>query len=102
MDLFSFIVLGCTLLGLLTIEEMEAIDELNMMEWPPYSSTYFVKDIPSRPVKDIKWSAYILLESNRLTKVEFICKSNLKQDAEQKCKALYGVSDVRQLKREWN
>ena len=102
MDLFSFIVLGCTLLGLLTIEEMEAIDELNMMEWPPYSSTYFVKDIPSRPVKDIKWSAYILLESNRLTKVEFLCGSNLKQDAEQKCKALYGVSDVRQLKREWN
>ena len=77
-------------------------DELNMMEWPPYSSTYFVKDIPSRPVKDIKWSAYILLESNRLTKVEFTCGSNLKQDAEQKCKALYGVSDVRQLKREWN
>ena len=73
-----------------------------MMEWPPYSSTYFVKDIPSLPVKDIKWPAYILLESNQLTKVEFLCRSNLKQDAEQKCKALYGVSDVRQLKREWN
>ena len=102
MDLFSFTVLGCTLLGPLTIGEMGVKDELNMMEWPPYSSTYFVKDIPSRPVKDIKWSAYILLESNRLTKVEFLCGSNLKQDAEQKCKALYGVSDVRQLKREWN
>ena len=25
--------------------------ELNMMEWPPYSSIYFVKDIPSSPYK---------------------------------------------------
>ena len=48
-----------------------------------------------------KWSAYILLQSNRLTKVEFTCESNLRGAAEQRCKALYGVSDVRQLKREW-
>mgnify|MGYP001421467749 FL=1 len=52
-------------------------------------------------MKQTKWSAYILLQSNRLTKVEFVCESNLREDAEQKCKALYGVSDVRQLKREW-
>ncbi len=49
----------------------------------------------------IKWEAYILLESNRLTKVEFLCHSNLRGDAEQKCKAMFGVSDVRQLKRIW-
>ncbi len=48
-----------------------------------------------------KWSAYVLLQSNRLTKVEFTCESNLRGDAEQRCKALYGVSDIRQLKREW-
>tara|TARA_Y200000002_G_scaffold379214_1_gene388054 strand:+ start:936 stop:1103 length:168 start_codon:yes stop_codon:yes gene_type:complete len=49
----------------------------------------------------IKWEAYILLDSNRLTKVEFLCHSNLRGDAEQKCKAMFGVSDVRQLKRIW-
>ena len=48
-----------------------------------------------------KWSAYVLLSSNRLTKVEFISPSNLREDAEQRCKALYGTDDVRQLKREW-
>ena len=48
-----------------------------------------------------KWSAYVLLSSNRLTKVEFVSDSNLRQDAEQRCKALYGTDDVRQLKREW-
>ena len=52
-------------------------------------------------MKQTKWSAYILLQSNRLTKVEFVCESNLREDAEQRCKALYGVSDVRQLTREW-
>ena len=46
MDLFSFTVLGCTLLGPLTIGEMGGKDELNMMEWPPYSSIFFAKDIP--------------------------------------------------------
>ena len=51
--------------------------------------------------KETKWSAYILLSSNRLTKVEFVCESNLRQDAEQRCKALYGVTDVRQLTRVW-
>ena len=52
-------------------------------------------------VNQTKWSAYVLLQSNRLTKVEFVCESNLRQDAEQRCKSLYGVTDVRQLKREW-
>ena len=54
------------------------------------------------PMKEVQWSAWILLPSNRLQKVEFVCESNLKQDAENKCKSLFGVSDVRQLKREWN
>ncbi len=52
-------------------------------------------------MKETKWSAQILLSSNRLTKVEFLCNSNLREDAEQKCRALFGVSDIRQLKREW-
>ncbi len=52
-------------------------------------------------MKESKWSAQILLSSNRLTKVEFLCQSNLREDAEQRCKSLFGVSDVRQLKREW-
>ena len=51
MDLFSFIVLGCMLLGPLTTGEMGVKDELNMMEWPPYSSIYFAKDIPTSPYK---------------------------------------------------
>jgi len=37
-----------------------------------------------------------------LQKVEFLSDSNLRQDAEQKCRALFGVTDIRQLKREWN
>ena len=49
-----------------------------------------------------KWSAYILLPSNRLQKVEWLCESNLKQDAEVRCKSLFGVTDVRQMVREWN
>ena len=49
-----------------------------------------------------KWSAQILLDSNRLKKVEFWCESNLKQDAEQRCRSLFGVTDVRQLIREWS
>ena len=53
-------------------------------------------------MKETKWSAQILLKSNRLTKVEFISPSNLREDAEQTCKAPYGVSDVRQLTRLWN
>ena len=52
-------------------------------------------------MKPIKWSAQILLDSNRLQKVEFLSDSNLRQDAEQKCRALFGVTDIRQLKREW-
>tara|TARA_B100000902_G_scaffold395329_1_gene453677 strand:+ start:1198 stop:1365 length:168 start_codon:yes stop_codon:yes gene_type:complete len=52
-------------------------------------------------MKPIKWSAQILLSSNRLQRVEFLCESNLREDAEQKCKALYGVTDIRQLKREF-
>ncbi len=53
-------------------------------------------------MKPIKWTAQILLDSNRLTKVEFLCTSNLRQDAEQKCRSLFGSTDIRQLKREWN
>ena len=53
-------------------------------------------------MKETKWSAQILLNSNRLTKVEFISPSNLREDAIHRCKALYGVSDVRQLTRLWN
>ena len=53
-------------------------------------------------MKPIKWSAQILLDSNRLQKVEFLSDSNLRQDAEQKCRALFGVTDIRQLKREWD
>ena len=53
-------------------------------------------------MKPIKWSAQILLDSNRLQKVEFLSDSNLRQDAEQKCRALFGVTDIRHLKREWN
>ena len=53
-------------------------------------------------MKPIKWSAQILLDSNRLQKVEFLSDSNLRQDAEQKCRSLFGVTDIRQLKREWN
>ena len=52
--------------------------------------------------RETKWSAQILLSSNRLKKVEFFCESNLREDAEQRCKALYGVTDVRQLTRLWN
>ena len=51
---------------------------------------------------ETKWSAQILLSSNRLKKVEFKSPSNLREDAEQTCKALYGVTDVRQLTRLWN
>lgn len=54
------------------------------------------------PMKDIQWSAYVLLPSNRLQKVEFMCPSNLREDAENRCKSLFGVTDVRQLKREWS
>ncbi len=53
-------------------------------------------------MKEFQWSAYILLPSNRLQKVEFMCESNLRQDAENRCKSMFGVTDVRQLKREWS
>ncbi len=53
-------------------------------------------------MKPSKWSAQILLPSNRLQKVEFLSTSNLREDAEARCKALFGVSDVRQLTRLWN
>tara|TARA_B100001778_G_scaffold25862_1_gene19018 strand:+ start:54 stop:269 length:216 start_codon:yes stop_codon:yes gene_type:complete len=59
-------------------------------------------DLATHMERETKWSAQILLSSNRLTKVEFISPSNLREDAEQTCKALYGVSDVRQLTRLWN
>ena len=53
-------------------------------------------------MKAIRWTAQILLESNRLQKVEFLCKSNLRQDAEQRCRSMFGVTDVRQLTRVWD
>ncbi len=53
-------------------------------------------------MKAIRWTAQILLESNRLQKVEFLCNSNLRQDAEQRCKSMFGVTDVRQLTRVWD
>jgi hypothetical protein len=53
-------------------------------------------------MKETKWSAQILLNSNRLTKVEFFSPSNLREDAERTVKALYGVTDVRQLTRIWS
>ena len=59
-------------------------------------------DLATHMERETKWSAQILLSSNRLTKVEFISPSNLREDAEQTCKALYGVTDVRQLTRLWN
>ena len=56
-------------------------------------------DLATHMERETKWSAQILLSSNRLKKVEFFCESNLREDAEQRCKALYGVTDVRQLTR---
>ena len=53
-------------------------------------------------MKETKWQAYILLNSNRLTRVEFFSPSNLREDAEETVKALYGVTDVRQLRRNWS
>ena len=52
-------------------------------------------------MKETKWTAQILLNSNRLTRVEFFSPSNLREDAEETVKALYGVTDVRQLRRIW-
>ena len=53
-------------------------------------------------MKETKWTAQILLQSNRLTRVEFFSPSNLREDAEATVKALYNVTDVRQLRRLWN
>tara|TARA_Y100000996_G_scaffold336846_1_gene273501 strand:- start:488 stop:649 length:162 start_codon:yes stop_codon:yes gene_type:complete len=53
-------------------------------------------------MKETKWTAQILLQSNRLTRVEFFSPSNLREDAESTVKALYNVTDVRQLRRLWN
>tara|TARA_B100001996_G_scaffold37215_1_gene27490 strand:+ start:913 stop:1089 length:177 start_codon:yes stop_codon:yes gene_type:complete len=53
-------------------------------------------------MKPTYWTAQILLPSNRLQKVEFMCSSNLREDAESKCKSMFGVTDVRQLTRVWN
>ena len=43
-----------------------------------------------------------MLQSNRLTRVEFFSPSNLREDAEETVKSLYGVTDVRQLRRLWS
>ena len=59
-------------------------------------------DLATHMERETKWSAQILLSSNRLKKVEFLSPSNLREDVEQTCKALYGVTDVRQLTRLWN
>ena len=48
------------------------------------------------------WTAQILLSSNRLQKVKFKCPSNLREDALQTVKSIYGGDDVRQLTRVWN
>jgi len=53
-------------------------------------------------VKQVTWSAYIMLESRRLKKVIFVTDSNLREDAVQRCKSLYGVHEVRTLTRLWN
>ena len=53
-------------------------------------------------MKETKWTAQIMLQSNRLTRVEFFSPSNLREDAEETVKALYGVTDVRQLRRIWS
>ena len=53
-------------------------------------------------MKETKWTAQIMLQSNRLTRVEFFSPSNLREDAEATVKALYGVTDVRQLRRIWS
>ena len=53
-------------------------------------------------MKETKWTAQILLQSNRFTILEFFSQSNLREDAEATVKALYNVTDVRQLRRLWN
>ena len=53
-------------------------------------------------MKETKWTAQIMLQSNRLTRVEFFSPSNLREDAEETVKALYGVTDVRQFRRIWS
>ncbi len=53
-------------------------------------------------MKPTTWTAQVLYPSNRLVSVEFLCESNLREDAENKCKSLFGVTDVRQLRRVWN
>ena len=50
-------------------------------------------------MKPTTWQAKVLYPSNRLVNVEFLCESNLREDAENKCRALFGCDDVRQLRR---
>ena len=40
-------------------------------------------------MKEYRWSAQILVSSNRLQKVEFLSTSNLREDAEQRCRSLF-------------
>ena len=65
-------------------------------------STEDMLDVFKEKMKETKWTAQILLQSNRLTRVEFFSPSNLREDAEATVKALYNVTDVRQLRRLWN
>ncbi len=53
-------------------------------------------------MKETKWTAQIMLQSNRLTRVVSASASTVRADAEASVKALYGVTDVRQLRRLWS
>ena len=68
---------------------------------PPKGEVFQIYD-NNLKMKETKWTAQILLQSNRLTRVEFFSPSNLREDAEATVKALYNVTDVRQLRRLWN
>ena len=46
--------------------------------------------------------AYVLISVALAGAAFALIFRNLREDAEQRCKALYGVSDVRQLTRLWN
>jgi len=50
-------------------------------------------------IEETVWSAYVLLHSNKLKKVEFTSPSNMRQDATQVAMAIFGAQEVRQLRR---
>ena len=53
-------------------------------------------------MKPTTWQAKVLYPSNRLVNVEFLCESNIREDAENTCRALVGCDDVRQWSRVWD